>query len=111
MIPPPLRKNLLRGKLLFNQGHFFESHEVLEEVWMETRGREKLWIQGLIQAAAGFHKLKQGSPTGAVRLLKRSADKLIPADDPVLAGFGREIETCMQAIQKGTFEWNVPKMS
>ena len=44
------------GLRLFNEEEFFECHEVLEELWSETRGDEKKFLQGLIQAAVAlFH--------------------------------------------------------
>ena len=107
-------KNLGDGILLFNRGCYFESHEVLEEVWKITSGEEKLWVQGLIQAAAGFHKLKLGFPDGALKLLKRSAAKLQERGEPknpAHADFSRRIAECAERIERGTFEWkSVPKM-
>jgi Domain of unknown function (DUF309) len=39
------------GINLFNNGKFFECHEAWEEVWKRSAGDEKLFYQGIIQAA------------------------------------------------------------
>lgn len=46
---------LTRGIGFFNTGSFFECHDVLEELWMETRGSDRLFLQGLIQVAVGYY--------------------------------------------------------
>ena len=68
------------GIELFNAGSFFDAHEVLEEVWRECHGREKLFLQALIQAAVGLHHYSKGNRTGARSLLARARRKL--ADYP-----------------------------
>ena len=37
------------GLVLFNERHFFEAHEVLEDVWHRERGEPRLFLQGQIQ--------------------------------------------------------------
>ena len=37
---------LRRGIQLFNDGEFFECHEVLEEAWTPERGPRRLFLQG-----------------------------------------------------------------
>jgi dTDP-4-amino-4,6-dideoxygalactose transaminase len=64
------------GIELFNAGSFFDAHEVLEDVWRECHGREKLFLQALIQAAVGLHHYSTGNITGARSLLARASRKL-----------------------------------
>jgi predicted metal-dependent hydrolase len=66
----------LKGIEEFNQGLFFECHETLEEIWLEERGEDRLFYQGLIQIAAGYFKLQQGVPAGAVKLWRMGLEKL-----------------------------------
>jgi predicted metal-dependent hydrolase len=66
----------LKGIEEFNQGLFFESHETLEEIWLEERGEDRKFFQGLIQIAAGYFKLQQGVPAGAIKLWRMGLDKL-----------------------------------
>jgi predicted metal-dependent hydrolase len=53
----------------FNSGHFFESHEIWEEIWLRSREPEKTFLQGIIQIAAAFHHLSRGNLRGAKSLL------------------------------------------
>lgn len=74
--PEALSRDLRIGAVLFNEGLFFDCHEYLEGAWRRAAGEDKLMTQGLIQAAAAFHKLELGSPSGAVELLGKAAEKL-----------------------------------
>ncbi len=65
-----------RGVTLFNQAHFFDAHEVLEEVWKPARGRRRRLLQALIQVAVGLHHHSRGNLAGARSLLARGGDAL-----------------------------------
>ena len=82
-----------QGETLFDKGRYFECHELLEEIWMKSEGKKKVLLKGLIQAAAGFHKLKQGSPEGAAKLFTRAAEKLEKntVRDAVLLRFKKKV--------------------
>lgn len=69
---------LERGIEHFNRREFFEAHEVWEDAWRAHEGDDALFLQGLIQVAAGFVKLQRGQPRGAAALLDRAATKLEP---------------------------------
>jgi predicted metal-dependent hydrolase len=66
----------LKGIEEFNQGLFFECHETLEEIWLEEHGHDRTFFQGLIQIAAGYYKLQQGVPAGAIKLWRMGLEKL-----------------------------------
>jgi uncharacterized protein len=66
----------LKGIDEFNQGLFFECHETLEEIWLEEHGEERRFYQGIIQIAAGYFKLQQGVPAGAIKLWHSGLEKL-----------------------------------
>lgn len=57
-----------KGVDLFNQGEYFEAHEVWEELWMECPPAERRFIQALIQAAVAIYHFSRGNHTGATRL-------------------------------------------
>ncbi|MBZ5680071.1 MAG: DUF309 domain-containing protein [Acidobacteriia bacterium] len=65
-----------RGIQLFNREEFFEAHEVWEDVWREAEGREKKFLQGLIQVAVAFHHHSTGNLVGARSLLGRARKNL-----------------------------------
>jgi predicted metal-dependent hydrolase len=82
----------LKGIEEFNQQLFFECHETLEELWLEERGDERLFFQGLIQIAAGYYKLQQQVPVGALKLWRMGLEKLA-AYQPVYLGMNVEALT------------------
>jgi predicted metal-dependent hydrolase len=69
-------KGYARGIELFNRQHFYDAHEIWEDVWRETRGPEKKFLQGLIQAAVALHHHSTGNIVGACSLLERSRKNL-----------------------------------
>ena len=78
---PETPARLERGRALFNARLFWEAHEAWEEAWMEEEGDERLFLQGLIQVAAGYYKaFVQAQPVGCVKLLGTGLDKLRPLD-------------------------------
>ncbi|HEV2233594.1 MAG TPA: DUF309 domain-containing protein, partial [Terriglobia bacterium] len=50
-----MKAKIAEGLRLFNSQKYFETHEVLEEVWLKTVGEKKIFLHGLIQIAAAFH--------------------------------------------------------
>ncbi len=61
---------LREGIELFNQGRFFDCHEVLEELYLETEDANKPFLEGLIQLAAAFRMFCDfGEVKGAVRMI------------------------------------------
>src|SRR5207244_3088253 len=77
---------LRRGAALFDEGRFWDAHEAWEEAWLEEEGEVRLFLQGLIQVAAGYHKATvQLQPNGCVKLLRSGLQKLEPLP-PALLG-------------------------
>ena len=73
---PQFQDRLERGVALFNEASFFEAHEVWEDSWRASEGEVRIFLQGLIQIAAGFVKLQRGEPRGMLLLLDAGAEKL-----------------------------------
>jgi len=71
------RKEYRRGIQLFNQRHFFDAHETWEDVWRESKGPEKKFLQGLIQVAVAFHHHSTGNLVGARSLMERARKNLV----------------------------------
>jgi hypothetical protein len=65
-----------RGIRLFNEREFYDAHEVWEDVWRESEGLEKNFLQGLIQAAVAFHHHSTGNVVGACSLMGRASKNL-----------------------------------
>lgn len=71
----------------FDDGRFFDAHEVWENAWRDERGEVRLLLQGLIQIAAAFHKgLVQQRAPGMVRLLGAGLAKLDAVGGPARLG-------------------------
>jgi predicted metal-dependent hydrolase len=87
----------LKGIEEFNQQLFFECHETLEELWLEERGEDRRFFQGIIQVAAGYYKLQQQVPIGAVKLWRTALEKLAPYQ-PVFLGMN--VEALMRSVQE-----------
>jgi hypothetical protein len=68
----------LEGIKLFNSAEFFEAHEVLEDVWRESRNPDRKFLQALIQVAVALHHHSRGNLVGAKSLLARATRNLEP---------------------------------
>ncbi|MGC1452031.1 MAG: DUF309 domain-containing protein [Candidatus Sulfotelmatobacter sp.] len=60
----------------FNAREFYDAHEVWEDVWRESHGMEKRFLQGLIQAAVALHHHSTGNVVGACSLMARARKNL-----------------------------------
>lgn len=65
-----------RGIELFNDGEFFEAHEVLEDLWRTQGEPERQFTQAIIQIAVGIYHLKRDNFVGASKLFKRALRRL-----------------------------------
>lgn len=98
---------LLQGVEEFNQGNFFEAHELWEEAWNDAVGEEKRFYQGLVQIAAGYHKLSLAQYNGARKLLERGSQTLngfLP--DSAGIDLAPLLEAVASALHGLTSEWS-----
>ena len=91
------KRRFMRGIELFNERKFWEAHEAWEQVW---RGREedsRIFLQGIIQAAAAFHRvIERPSYLGALNHLEKAVKKLQLFPVRFL---GINVEKLLQGIQ------------
>lgn len=67
----------------FNQGRFYEAHEVLEELWLkERKGPEDAFYKGLIQLAGAFVHWQKRRPGPARALLRLAQGNLSRYSSP-----------------------------
>jgi len=52
----------------FDQGEYFEAHEVWEDLWNEAHGARHAFLQCLIQVAVALHHGRNGNWNGARKL-------------------------------------------
>jgi predicted metal-dependent hydrolase len=71
-----LPEEFLRGVALFNDGKFFECHEVWETIWLKAEGDEREFLHAMIQVAAALVHLQRGNLKGAQSVSARAIGKL-----------------------------------
>ncbi|MHB8586239.1 MAG: DUF309 domain-containing protein [Thermoplasmatota archaeon] len=60
----PLPEPIRRGMEAFNEGRFFEAHEIWEEHWGHGPPAERDVVLGMIKAAVALHHLNAGNVRG-----------------------------------------------
>lgn len=97
--------SLCAAAVLFNQTLYFETHEVLEPVWLRARGELKTFLQGLIQVAVALHHDGNGNRRGAELLLAQGNDKLLPLRPAYggveLSEFCAAVAACGRQVSQG----------
>ncbi|MAG94269.1 MAG: hypothetical protein CMJ48_11025 [Planctomycetaceae bacterium] len=91
----------LEGVSLFNQQEFLDCHEVLEELWIETAGPEKLFLQGLIQAAVALYHFGNDNFGGARKLSFVGNEEAGPLRLPLLAHESGEVSERVPELFSG----------
>ena len=101
MIARTLEQWLERADALGAEGRFFEAHEELELAWNAAEGETKILFQGLIQIAAGLHRLKlhPEKTDGAFYLLDRGLEKLRQTRMLVSPDSFASLETALREIR------------
>lgn len=70
---------LAQARALFVEALFFEVHEVLEPAWRDAAGADRLFLQGIIQAAVAWHHGARGRGAPALRAASAACVKLADA--------------------------------
>lgn len=110
------------GATLYNAHLYFETHELLEEIWAEQpRGRDRTVLQGIIQAAVGLYHFQHTNWRGGIRVLGYGLSKA-EAGRPAFHGLAMDsfldgLAGCREAAQavlagaQAAFPWGgVPPM-
>ncbi len=86
-----------QGVQLFNERRFWEAHEVWEGIWKERSEESRIFFQGIIQAAAGYHLLvERPRVSGAIKNLTKALKKL---DLFPVSFLGLDVEGLRNAIR------------
>ena len=93
---------------LLQKEKFFEAHEALESLWLETKGPERNFYQGLIQLAALLVHFQRNNLTGAQELFKSASRYL--ADYPG-EHQGVSIGAVLNAFSKFLNAWSTQSAS
>jgi len=93
---------VIAGMRAYDEGDFFEAHELMEPAWMGTDDpAERELIQGLIKlAAADVHGVR-GNPRGVARNLEGARDRLrrVP-DGDAIAGMRFDLPELLGSIDR-----------
>ncbi len=79
--PPPL---LLEGLRLFNQGQYYQCHELIEDAWVAEKAPVRVLYQGILQIGVACYHVQNKNWRGAIKVLERGVPKV-----------GRFAPTCM----------------
>ena len=60
----------------FNEGRYFEAHDILEDFWLGYREPDRVLLQALIHAAVGFYHLDNGNLRGCRSQLSKACSKM-----------------------------------
>ncbi|MEP0910407.1 DUF309 domain-containing protein [Leptolyngbya sp. GB1-A1] len=72
----PIPPAFWEGVEQFNQGQFYDCHDTLEAIWMESGEPEKSFYQGVLQIAVALYHLSNRNARGAMILLGEGMNRL-----------------------------------
>ena len=97
------------GLRLFNEEEFFECHDVLEELWSESTGGERKFLQGLIQASISLFHFGNENFGGAKKLYLSARKNLDQFGDRFmgleLGTFLHDYQNCFQELLDNTEDY------
>ena len=98
------------GIRLFNDGHPWHAHEAWEPLWMGLEGDDKLFVQGLIMAAAMLHQHQHRVQRGVANHWANVQSRLAPHPPGKwgidVAGLLRDLQP--YASDAATALWRLP---
>ena len=71
-------ERLYEGIREFNEGRYFEAHDVLEDLWQGYREPDRVFLQALIHSAVGLYHLENDNLKGARSQLSKACSKIEP---------------------------------
>ena len=85
-----------RGIEFFNERKYWQAHEMWEQVWRQREEDSRIFLQGIIQAAAAYYRvMERPSYVGALNNFEKAFTKLQPFPDRFL---GVNVEGLRRAI-------------
>ena len=104
-----------RGMELFNASRYFDAHEVWEDLWRETHGRDKKLVQALVQSAVALHHGSTGNYVGARSVMERAIGNMKTATTyrgADVAKLRSELQQVSSEIDTGRpfASWRLPKI-
>jgi hypothetical protein len=108
----PTDDRFRRGLELFNERKFFECHDVIEALWLETDRSDPYrdLYKGVIQAAAAIYQHERGIPSGARGLFETSLSNLERYRPEALGLDVENLITGMRAFFKDFDPGHIPRV-
>ena len=78
----------------FNEGEYYECHDLLEDIWMEDKSDK--FLQGLLKLSVGLYHQEYGNIKGA-RWMFGNARKYLTRYEPV--HWGLDVSSILQYIE------------
>lgn len=80
---PPVPADFLKALSHLNRKYYWETHEILEHLWLDEVGETKLFYQAVIQGAAALYHVLNTNPRGVIKLSQDSLAKFRgPTENP-----------------------------
>ncbi len=101
---PEIKKRFLEGIRKFNEGKYYECHDIFEDVWFAVRGKDRSFYQGLIHLSVGFyHITEKKNSLGAKLQLSKGLEKLRPYEHQresiEISKMLRKVQKCLDALE------------
>jgi predicted metal-dependent hydrolase len=77
----PVSYLAIRGIEKFNQGEYFEAHELLEEAWNEDETPARELYRAILQVAVAYLQIERGNYNGAMKMFLRVRQWIDPLPD------------------------------
>lgn len=98
------------GIRLFEAGDYWDAHEALEPLWLETDGLDKHFYGGIILLAAALHKARvMQSPRGGRRNYAKALKHLALLPDRYKGVLVRELEASVHTALRDPTQ--LPKLA
>ncbi len=94
----------------FNRQMYYEAHDVLEDLWLQTKDHDHFFYKGLIQLAGAFVHLKKSKLNPAARLFQLVLKNLTPYS-PTFKEFDvheliRRVKTWLSLLEDSSYTKN-----
>lgn len=97
--------NVILGLRAFNQGDFFEAHELFEAAWRVTSDDRREFFRALLLLSGGYFRLTQRRPEAAIKFFDRALGWIDPYPSPYLGVdtqvMKTQLENLISAIHSG----------
>jgi uncharacterized protein len=108
-LPPEREEELYRAGIRhFNEGEYFEAHEVWEELWHAASGIKHDFYHGLIQAAVALEHYRRSNPRGVIALHRSYPGKFRAVPDRFMGLDVRRFVAEMEAFLRPVVTANPP---